>query len=527
VLISIVSLSSQTMAQQPLNVGFTSIYDFEDLLPENQYHTVWKGEMLLMVLKIESDANQDIHIEVSKQEDGIEIEIFELAYVLADFSAGFCGTDKAEGEFRKGRIPDRATKISDNKYTTDSTASFVLLRVEIDESIRRGDYPITIEVRQKDIAREVGAEIRVVNRRLPSLSSLDFRMDFWQYPMAVADYYSVIPWSEEHFNYLEEMFKQLKGINQKVVTTSVFWDPYNNRIREASEWMIQITKTKEGDFFYDYSNFEKYVKLAFSEGVDKQIAVHNLYPWNNNFFYYDENTKKIVTVNSLPNSPEHHAFWKPFLENFERYLHALGWLDKVMFYVDERNPEITIELAKFIMGINQDYKLGYAGAFHAKLSPYIFDYSIPSNVTLGDYQLRTRRRAGHITTFYTACFDKGANMLMTSSNVDTYFLLMLARAKGFDGMLRWAFNQWTASITENAIYSHVPSGDAHFVYPNNQPSLRYFLIQDGLEELLKVQRKSSRPRTRRILNRYTDNTLLRNQGGRIDVVERTKKYLND
>lgn len=515
------------MAQKSLDVDFVELYNLDDKLQNGFGHSVWRGEMLLMMLKIEADENEDIQLKLDQVENGIRVEIFQIAYVLADFSAGFCGEDKIQGKFKKAKLPDRAVKINNNKISPDSTTSFILFKVEIDNSVKRGNYPLMIEVKQKDKVKELGAEIQVINRKLPTLSSLDFKIDFWQFPMSVADYYNIRPWSEEHFRFLGEMFDQLNGINQRVVTTSIYWDLYNNKIRESSQWMIQIRKNREGQFIYDYTNFERYVSLAFSKGVDRQIAIHNLYPWNNNFFYYDEVTEKIVTNNALPNTPEHQAFWKPFLENFEVYLEDKGWLDKVMFYVDERNAKITIELARFIKRINQNYKLGYSGGFNSNLSPYIYDFSIPSNVTLSADVLRTRKSAGQQTTFYTSCYDRGPNMLITSSKVDIYYLLMLAKAKGFDGKLRWAFNQWSSRIMENAIYSHVPSGDAHFVYPHNQISLRYILIKDGLEEVLKAQQRSSRQGTKRLLNRFLDNSLLHNQAGRIELVESMKKHLND
>jgi hypothetical protein len=291
--------------------------------------------------------------------------------------------------------------------------------------------------------------------------------------------------------------------------------------------MIQIKKNKDGIFSYDYSNFEKLVELAASKGVDGQIAVHNLYSLNNNFFYHDEITNQVVTLNSNPMTDKYVAFWEPFLRDFSRYLIQKGWVEKVRFYVDERDPKITIGLARFIKEINPDFKIGFAGNFDEELSPYVADYSVPINRSIGGRNLEKRIASGHETTLYTGCFNTQPNMLMSSNYVDIYFLLMLAKAKNFDGMLRWAFNIWSGQIMDNAVFVDLPAGDTHFVYPEGQVSLRYWLIRDGLEEVQKANLRSNRAKTRNMIQKHNEYSLLGTENERIKMVRNMKNFLND
>src|SRR5690606_36257615 len=100
-------------------------------------------------------------------------------------------------------------------------------------------------------------------------------------------------------------------------------------------------------------------------------------------------------------------------------------------------------------------------------------------------------------------------------------------ARGYDGMLRWAFNAWSAQIMKTAIYSDVPSGDAHFVYPEGQASLRYLILKDALEEVQKADAMSNSAKTKKLLISHTRNLLLNEEKERITMVNTMKKFLND
>src|SRR5690606_34224838 len=114
------------------------------------------------------------------------------------------------------------------------------------------------------------------------------------------------------------------------------------------------------------------------------------------------------------------------------------------------------------------------------------DYSLASNIVLDPNILAERKSKGFNTTYYTSCYEVQPNMLMASNYSDIYYLVMLSKARGYDGMLRWAFNRWSPQIMKSAIFSDLPSGDSHFVYPEGQVSLRYLILKDALEEVQKV-----------------------------------------
>lgn len=527
VFILFLSLPCLLIAQEGIQAHFTTFESFGDEMKGSTSFRGWKNETVPLVLKIKSSKSEKIDFKVKIGNKRVSTNAYQLAYVKGDFSAGVCGEAKKSGKFETGKFPDRAVEIFDGCIQPDSTVHYLLLQVNIQKNAKTGKYPISVSLNQGERKFTSSSQLEIIDNTLPSFAALDFKMDFWQFPLSVAKYYKIDPWSDAHMEHLGVMFDQLHYINQKAITTTVFWDIFNTSIKPLEEMMIQIKKDKQGEYSYDYSNFEKYVKLGFSKGIEQQVSVHNLFPWNNFLFYYDETLGKVVSSRNLPMSEEYQKFWKPFLEDFSQYLENKGWLEKVVFFIDERNPEQTIAISKFVKSIQPKFKMGYAGKYYEALSPYIDDYSLSSNIVLEKKVVEARKKAGQSTTFYTSCYEKQPNMLMLSNYGDIYFILMLAKAKGYDGFLRWAFNLWSPNIMENAIYTDLPSGDAHFVYPNGQVSLRYLIIRDALEEVLKIKSKEKLPKTTEMLRAHNRYFLLNIEKSRLEMIRSMKNYLND
>ena len=515
-----------SMAQSK-KAGFTSFRFMEKEFADQTVFKGWKNETLILPIRLSSDSSAALTFELKSSNPLISNSLYRLHYLEGDISAGNCGTNKSNRVFEKRQFPDRAEKLTSNTFKSDTANHYVILELRIDEKAKAGKYQVEVVFLQSGTSFSAKGIIQVLERKLPDFSSLRYKVDFWQFPMSTAEYYQVKPWSEEHFTYLAGIFDQLKGINQQAITTTVFWDLYNNSIRPLDEMMIQIQKKADGTYVYDYSNFEKYVNLGIQKGIGKQISVHNLFPWNNTFFFCDESSQKVISVKSLQGTELYNQFWTLFLIDFSKYLKQKKWLDRVVLVVDERDINETIALAKFVKGINPVYKMGYAGIFNSELSRLIYDYSVPSNVILEKADLEERKSLGHQTTFYTSCYEVQPNLVIGSNLDDAYFLTMLSRSRMYDGMLRWAFNVWSPQIMSSTVFSDIPSGDGHFVYPYNQLSIRYLIIRDALEEVLKFDTQPNDWKKTEIINAQNRYFLLNIEQERMNMVDAMKNYLNN
>ncbi|HSF54458.1 MAG TPA: DUF4091 domain-containing protein [Algoriphagus sp.] len=487
----------------------------------------WKNDGVLIPIRYESNSNQKV--KVSYSGPNADFQIYQLHEVWGDFSAGHCGEAKTNGTFEKVLVPDRAELKPDLTFVPAGENQWILVIIKFSEKSDAGSLPFVISFDQQGKESQVKGNITIKDRVLKDLSQVSFFSDFWQFPISMADYYQIKPWSEKHWEHVGEMFDLLSQINQHSITTSVFWDLYNSRIRPLDELMIQVKKSTNGTFSYDYSTFDKYVELARSKGITGQIAVHNLFPWNGFLFYFDESTSTVQSIQTQPGTQEYQSFWKPFLLDFSEHLKKKGWHDKAVLFVDERDPNVTLDLAKWIKSISPEMKMGFSGDFYPFLSEWMEDYSIPMNVVVDASELRKRILSSKKTSLYTSCFEKEnqPNLLLTSDYRDIYFLTLLSKAKGYDGMLRWAFNLWSSDIMNSAIYSDLPSGDAHLIYPNGQVSVRYLVLKDALEEMGKLEMHSKVQSPIEMMNATNRYFLINIEAERYQMLQAMKNYLND
>jgi hypothetical protein len=504
-----------------------SLEKMYDPQPSDGIYTAWKNEGILVPIRFESKSKQQVKVSYSGQD--AEFQLFQLHDVWADFSAGNCGETKTNGTFEKVLVPDRAEAKNDLTFIPSGEYQWVLALIKFPPNAKSGTFPFVINFDQQGKKTEVKGSITIKDRAVGDLSQLDFYSDFWQFPVSMADYYQIKPWSDKHWEQVGNMFDLLYQINQRSVTTSVFWDLYNTRIRPLDEMMIQVKKSSNGTFSYDYSVFDKYVEMAHGKGIAGQIAVHNLFPWNGFLFYFDEVTATIQSVQTQPGTPEYQSFWQPFLLDFSEHLKKKGWLERAVLFIDERDPNITLELAKWVKGISPGLKMGFSGDFYPFLSEWIDDYSMPVNVVVDPEEMKKRILSSKKTSLYTSCFEQPnqPNLLLTSDLRDIYFLTQLSKARGYDGMLRWAFNLWSSDIMNSAIYSDLPSGDAHLIYPDGQVSVRFLVLRDALEELSKLETLSRIQNPVDMLNATNRYFLINIEAERNQMLQAMKSYLND
>lgn len=511
-------------AQKALVFSLDKLYDPK---PDSGDLIAWKNDGVLIPVRYESKSQQKVKVSYSGQ--NAEIQLYQLHEVWADFSAGNCGETKSNGTFEKVKVPDRGEVRPDLTFIPSGEEQWILLHIKFPNSAKAGTFPIVIGFDQEGKKTEIRRNVTIKDRVVKDLAQLDFYSDFWQFPISMADYYQIKPWSEKHWEHVSGMFDLLHQINQHSITTSVFWDLYNTRIRPLDEMMIQVKKSANGAYSYDYTVFDKYVDLAHAKGIDGQIAVHNLFPWNGFLFYFDEVTSNVQSVRTQPGTPEYQSFWKPFLVDFSEHLREKGWQEKTVLFIDERDPSMTLDLAKWVKSISPDFKMGFSGDFYPFLSEWMEDYSMPVNVVVDPEEMKKRILSSQKTSLYTSCFEQPnqPNMLLTSDLRDIYFLTQLSKAKGYNGMLRWALNLWSTEIMSSAIYSDLPSGDAHLIYPNGQVSVRYLVLRDALEEIGKLEMLSEIQNPSDMLiatNRYF---LINIEAERFQMLQAMKNYLND
>ena len=366
----------------------------------------------------------------------------------------------------------------------------IWVTVDIPAKAKPGEYSGKVHVRaQGGKEFEFSVAVEVLGLTVPKPSKWSFHLDIWQSPYAVARYYSVELWSEEHFKLLGPLLQMQADAGQKTVTTSIIPEPWNAQAYDPFESMIKWTKKADGTWSYDYTIFDRWVKFCAKFGINRQINCYSMIPWSNRFKYYDEALDEYVTITASPGSSEYEDHWSGFLKDFSRHLKKKGWLSKTTIAMDERPYEVMKKLFEFMKRTAPEFKITSAVNYPSKLTDDVYDMSIYIGHTkTSDLPLIKKRTSeSKLTTYYVCCDPMRPNTFVFSPPVESTWLGWNAAANGYSGVLRWAFMTWVEDPLRDSRHIKWPAGDCYFVYPGPRSSIRFERFREGIVDFEKIR----------------------------------------
>ena len=416
-----------------------------------------------------------------------------VGYVLSNgigASGSGCGIDTAT-QHLSYVVADRIGKAAINAIGSGKNQP-VWVGVQIPENATPGLYKGTLRMVYQPAGGKKREELfhyqlEVKNHTLPAASQWKFHLDLWQYPMAVARWYQVEPWSKAHFEKMRPYMQWLARAGQKVITAGIIHDPWNGQTYDAYPSMVKWTRHKDGSWSYDYRIFDKWVQFMMDMGINQQINCYSMVPWHNTFTYFDEATGADKKLVATPGTPEYNSFWKNMLEDFARHLKAKGWFDKTCIAMDERPLEAMQKVISLIKGLPHPFKLSLAGSYHKELDKEIYDYSITTRESYDQEVLHRRLAAGLPTTYYTCCSEDHPNTFSFSPAAEAAFIPLLSASRQLTGYLRWAYNAWPENPLTDSRFGSWSSGDTYLVYPGPQSAVRFEQLIRGIQDFEKIR----------------------------------------
>lgn len=370
-----------------------------------------------------------------------------------------------------------------------NTTQPVWLSISVPENIPAGTYKGKINVREgsKGSLGSLNYSVEVVDRTLPAPKDWEFHLNLWQSPDAIARMHGVEKWSDEHLKVMKPYMEMLADAGQKVITTTLIHDPWNSQTQDVYSSMIKWTRKKDGTWSYDYTAFDKWVSAMMALGIDDMIECYSMIPWNLKFYYYDEASGKDTVLVAEPGTPAYTAHWQPMLDDFAKHLKQKGWFGKTMIAMDERPMEAMQKAIAVIKDADKDFKISLAGNYHPEIESDLYYYTVASNQVVEDATMQERKKAGFITSFYTACPEGYPNTFTFSPPAEAAWLGWHAANKNYDGYLRWAYNSWPPNPLQDSRFGSWSSGDTYFVYPGPISSIRFERLVEGIEDYEKIR----------------------------------------
>lgn len=499
---------------QRLRQDFTlSVADFDSRINYNRSPVTnessdinvsgWKGEKVngLLVISSKKDINL-VKTTVSdlKAGNGATInanscKIGYVYYVVGDNSRGIC--HKKNIKYDDIVTPDVIDFNGGSSFVKPFTNRPIWVSITIPQNASPGSYKGKITVLLDGRPFTSNIFVKVLNRTMPAPADKKFFLDLWQYPLAEAEYYKVKPWSDQHFNLMKRSMIQLKDAGQKVITTSFFWDMFNSVPRKVEDMMIKVVKKKDGQWQYDFNNFDRWVQFMMGLGIRDQITCYGIAPLNYRYHYFDEATGQLIYFSQGVNGTDYRKFWTAYLQAFEKHLKEKGWFEITTLGIDEKELSVLTVLIDFIKSQDKEWKISVTGKYFPTLQDKVYDYSVISNQQVPDADLAERRAKGYITAFYTSCWELFPNTFVMSDPIDATWLSWNAAKRGLDGYSRWAFDYWAKG--KNALVdvrSKGSAGDNFIIYPSGYSSVRFEMLKDGIEDYEKINQRFGNSRIR-------------------------------
>ena len=372
--------------------------------------------------------------------------------------------------------------------------------VDVPADAKPGVYSGTVSAVANGGKRiDFSVKIEVQARTLPDPKDWKFFLDLWQHPLAVARYHGVKPWSEEHFALLRPLMEELASIGQKTITATLTDLPWNHQNFDPYYTMVSHVKGPDGGFSHDYSIFDRWVSFAESCGVGPQIHCYTMVTWGNLVHYTDGASGDKIAEKLIPGTPEHEAFWGPFLSDFEKHLKAKGWLGRTYIAIDERSREDLMASAAGLGKYAPGLKIQMAGnkppSTFEGIEIHNYSQSMRADWVTPEFRAEVggRRAKGYVTTTYICCSPARPNTFTFSPYSEQQWLGLYAAAQGFDGMLRWAAFNWPRDpLFDTSFSPHLAAGswapgDTFIVYPGPRLSVRWENLRDSIENFEKIR----------------------------------------
>lgn len=388
----------------------------------------------------------------------------------------------------------------------------IWVEFDVPKDIPAGTYvgSIIVSADGVDAPLEFTYNLEVLNATMPDADEFKdgFDMELWQAPYSVAEYYGVEPFSQEHLDILAPHMQKYKELGGHAVTTTIVDDAWDGQTYSANEIhypsMIKWTKKTNGQFTFDYSDFDTWVSFNKSLGLGDKIVAYGIAPWHNAFTYHDEATNQHVTASfASVGTSEYNRIWRLFLNDFVTHLESKGWFDHTFLGIDERGfSNAVFDLIDSVKGIHGD-SLKTAGAMDAFVAKRDLGLRV-DDLSIGSIAVKAhptefaefynqRKALGLRTTIYTCTGHVPGNFSL-SAPAESYWTMMYAYAVGGEGYLRWAYDSWVENPLEDTTHNAFEAGDSFLIFPDertaenpvSKSSVRLEKMAEGVRDVNKM-----------------------------------------
>lgn len=391
-----------------------------------------------------------------------------------------------------------------------------------------GKETITVEIFFGDrIFGKKSITLNIIDCALPKQELLYTN---WLHSDCLCTHYNISPFTPDYWAILEKYVKNAAKHGMNMILTPIFTPPIDTKIggERPTIQLVDVTKNNT-DYTFGYKNFEKFVSLCLSSGIEAFEISHLFTQWGANaapkIVGKEGDTEvKLFGWDTNPYGDEYRRFLTLFAESFNKEIEKLGIETRIFMHVSDEPSFDDFEnysaASAFLHSLFPKYRFIDALSDLEFYEAGLVDTPIPNEHHADEF-------FPHTDKFWTYCCCAQSNDFLPNRffampslrNRILGFLLYKYNAEGF---LQWGHNFWYTQYSVSKIDPFYttdaggafPSGDSFVVYPgkNKEPvnSLRHEVFYEGICDLgaLKLLEKlSSREHALKILEKGLNEPL--------------------
>lgn len=401
---------------------------------------------------------------------------------------------KASGDYPDCLIPvGGEIKVDGGKWYS------IWAEVSPDGEVGKSELCIKIKSSFEEESKKL--EIDVIDAVLPKQELIYTN---WFHADCLCNYYGVEPFSDEFWRICENFIRTAVIHGMNCILTPVFTPPLDTRVG-GERRTVQLVKIRHsgGKYFFDFSNFRKWVSVCRKCGIEYFEINHLFTQWG------AKHAPKIVALDrkgrekkifgwfTRTSSKAYDDFLRQFAAAFIKVVESEGIKDKCFLHVSDEPNEKQLETyakrAKLIEEIFPDFKVIDALSEFEYYKKGVVKHPIPCEDSINDF-------IGNVPELWTYyCCGQGhsylPNRFLAMPSVRNRVLGMLLYKYDVKGFLHWGYNFYNLQYSVKAIDPYkitdaggsFPSGDSFIVYPSPKgeayESLRLKVLYNGFEDM--------------------------------------------
>ncbi|MBQ9761215.1 MAG: DUF4091 domain-containing protein [Clostridia bacterium] len=375
------------------------------------------------------------------------------------------------------------------------------IEIDLPETIEAGEYTLTCRLDSERFGAWEGTfTLDVIDAVLPKE---DIYLTQWFHADCLANYYQVEPWSERHWEIVEDFARVARRGGINLLLTPVFTPPLDTAVggERLTTQLVGVTRTN-GVYAFDFSLLDRWIEMCDRVGIEYLEISHFFTQWGAQhapkvMATVDGEYKKLFGWETEATGAEYTEFLQTFLSAFLDHMKARGDDRRCFFHISDEPKGEHLEYYRAAKAIVAELLEGYpimdALSDFGFYGERVVSNPIPSTDHIAPF---LEANVPHLWTYY--CVGQAylvSNRYLAMPAWRNRCIGMQLYKYRIEGFLQWGYNFYNNRHSGDAINPYcdasggfwVPAGDMFSVYPAQDgtamESTRFVVFYEALQDI--------------------------------------------